>query len=291
MPELPEVETIKRGLSSKIIGQKIIEIDILNAKSFIGDKSEVLGVKIKDVSRRAKLVRIELSNGLNLVFHLKLTGQLIHKSLQTTNCKLTTDFAGGHPSHDWHKQLPNSNTRIIFSFDDGSKLFFNDMRKFGWSKVLTSAETEAIYAKDYGLEPLDKAFTVDYLLEKAKRIPNRTAKQFVMDQTIAAGMGNIYTDEALFEARILPTRKVKDITLVEWQKLIQSMQKVLTLGIKYGGTTDSDYVNIDGTKGGMQDYLKVYHRTGLDCLDDCGGKVERMVVGSRGTHYCQNCQK
>lgn len=291
VPELPEVETIKRGLESKIVGRKIADIDILWHKSFQGDKEKVIGLEVREVSRRAKLVRIELENDLNLVFHLKLTGQIIHETLKPKTQNLVTDFAGGHPSHDWHHKLPNSNTRIVFTFDDDSKLFFNDMRKFGWCKVLTNNEVEDIYKKDYGFEPLDTKFTVVYLLQKAKNIPNRTIKQFLLDQTIAAGMGNIYTDEALFDAKIMPTRKVKDIKKVEWQKIIEAIQKVLKLGIKHGGTTDSDYVNVDGKKGGMQDYLKVYHKVGEPCANRCGGKIERMVVGGRGTHYCKICQK
>ncbi len=290
MPELPEVETIKRGLSDKIVGQKITDIEILWHKSFIGKKEDVIGADVADIVRRAKVIQIKLSNNLNLLFHLKMTGQIIHEH-KVKNDGEIIDFAGGHPSHDWHAKLPNSNTRIIFTFDDGSKLFFNDMRKFGWCKVLTNEEINAIYKKDYGLEPLDENFTVEYLLEKAKRIPNRNIKQFLMDQTIAAGMGNIYTDETLFDAKISPLRKIKDIKISEWKNLISSMQKVLTLGIKYGGTTDSDYVNIDGKKGGMQDYLKVYHRHNQFCPNSCGGKITQIRIGGRGTHWCPNCQK
>lgn len=300
MPELPEVETIKRGLQDKIVGKKITDVDILWHKSFVGDAKKVIGLEVRGVSRRAKLVRIELPNSLNLIFHLKLTGQIIHESkveksiMSIKSIKSTEeiiDFAGGHPSHDWHHKLPNSNTRIVFEFDDKSKLFFNDMRKFGWCKVLTDSEVEEIYKKDYGLEPLDDKFNTDYLLAKAKNIPNRTIKQFLLDQTIAAGMGNIYTDEALFDAGIMPTRKVKDIKKQEWLELILSVQKVLKLGIEHGGTTDSDYMNVDGKKGGMQDYLKVYHKVGEPCANHCGGKIERMVVGGRGTHFCERCQK
>lgn len=284
MPELPEVETIKRGLSERIIGKKILDIAIDNQKSFLGEPKDVIGLEIIDVQRRAKLIRIRLSNGLNLLFHLKLTGQLIVIDHNER-------FAGGHPSHDWHAELPNSNTRITFALSDNIKLFFNDMRKFGWCKVLKDDEVEAIYQKDYGFEPLDKGFTTEYLLSKAKRIPNRNIKQFLMDQTIAAGMGNIYTDETLFEAKISPLKKIKDITLPEWQKIIASAIKVLKLGIKHGGTTDSDYVNVDGQKGGMQNYLNVYHQTGKPCPNNCGGTVKRIVVGGRGTHYCPVCQR
>jgi len=296
MPELPEVETIRRGLSKRLADRTILNVEVKNVKSFQGETDKVIGAKIVNIERRAKVIRIKLSTGLNLLFHLKMTGQLIYKQESgITNQELRDKgedyFAGGHPDHEWHKVLPDKTTALIFNFNDGSVLFFNDMRKFGWCKVLTDEVIEAIYRKDYGLEPLDDGFTVEYLLKKGKRIPNRNIKQFLMDQTIAAGMGNIYTDEALFDARIMPTRKIKDISMGEWKQLILSMRKVLELGIRYGGTTDSDYVNAEGHKGGMQDHLCVYHRTGELCCGECGGVVERMTIGGRGTHYCPKCQK
>jgi len=281
MPELPEVETIKKGLTRNIVGKKISDLDILLNKTFLGDKKSLIGAEVKTISRIAKLISFQLSNKINLLFHLKLTGQLIFvgKSIRV---------AGGHPSHDWHAKLPNSNTRLIFIFEDGSKLFFNDLRKFGWCKVLTNEELAEI-KKGYGVEPFSKDFTVDYLMLRAKRIPNRNIKQFLTDQEIVAGIGNIYVDESLFEAKIMPTRKLKDIKLSEWKKIHESVLKVLKLGIKYGGTSDRDYVRSDGSKGGMQDHLKVYHREGKPCVG-CKGVVKRMTVGGRGTHYCPICQ-
>lgn len=283
MPELPEVETIREGLSKKIIGKSIINIKVLNKKSFDGKIEDVMGAKIIDIQRRAKLIRIKLDNDLNLLFHLKLTGQLIVINHNER-------FAGGHPSHDWHAKLPNTNTRIIFDFSDNIKLFFNDLRKFGWCKVLKNDAIAEIFNKEFGLEPFSKDFQIEYLLQKVKKIPNRTIKQFLMDQKIIAGIGNIYADEILFESGIMPTRKVKDLKLSEWQKIHKNILEVLKLGIKYGGTTDSDYVRSDGSKGGMQNYLKVYHRTGKKCFN-CSGVVKRMTIGGRGTHYCPVCQK
>lgn len=271
MPELPEVETIKRGLSSKIVGKKIVDIDILNAKSFVGDKLSVISYEVISIERRAKLIRIKLSNDLNLLFHLKLTGQLIYQPLVVSS-----------------KPLANF-TRLIFTFDDKSKLFFNDMRKFGWCKVLTDGDIDKIFSTEYGLEPFDKDFTTEYLIDKTKRIPNRKIKQFLLDQTIIAGIGNIYADETLFDAGLMPTRRIKDIKSSEWKVLVSSIQKILTLAIAHGGTTDSDYLNSDGKKGGMQNYLKVYHCTGQKCFG-CGGIVKRMIVGGRGTHFCSTCQ-
>jgi formamidopyrimidine-DNA glycosylase len=283
MPELPEIETIKKGLAKKIIGKEIVDIKIETTKSFQGDKENILGAKIEEIGRRAKLISMKLSNGFNLLFHLKLTGQLIY-------VENGERMAGGHPSHDWHAKLPNTNTRLIFTFKNGSKLFFNDLRKFGWCKVLTDIELREIF-EGYGVEPFTSDFTVDYLLRKAKKIPNRNIKQFLTDQEIIAGIGNIYVDESLFLAGVLPTRKLRDLSMAEWQKINVSVLKVLKLGLKYGGTSDRDYVNALGVKGGMQNYLKVYHRVGQPCLGGCGGVVKRMTIGGRGTHYCPTCQK
>ena len=314
MPELPEVETIRRGLEKRIVGKVIADIEVLVLKSLEGDKSKVVGYRVKSIGRRAKVIAIRLENGYNLLFHLKMTGQLIYRgssvvsSLSTNDQRPTFDqFAGGHPDHEWHAKLPNKTTAIIFTFNDKSRLFFNDMRKFGWCKVLTDDQLEKVFKEDYGPEPLDSSlsraksrdsgqansgeeFTAEYLMRQAAKIPNRNAKQFLTDQKIIAGIGNIYVDEILFECRISPLRKVRDIKLSEWKNIIENTKKVLEKGIKYGGTTDSDYVNAEGKKGGMQDHLNVYHRTGQPCPAGCGGKVERITVGGRGTHYCPVCQ-
>lgn len=294
MPELPEVETIKRGLSAKIIGKKIVEIEIKNEKSFLGDRLLVIGYEVIGIERRAKLIRFRLSNDYNLLFHLKLTGQLIYRQpslnpLLDKEGTLRGGFAGGHPDHDWHAELPNKHTRIIFTFDDNSKLFFNDLRKFGWCKVLTPQAIEAL-DKEYGIEPFSKDFTVPNIIVRTDKIGNRKIKEFLMDQKIIAGIGNIYADEILFASRIRPDRRVKDVTKAEWQKIHDNTIKILKLAIKYGGTTDSDYVNAEGKKGGMQDHLKVYHRTNQKCVG-CGGVVKRITMGGRGTHFCPECQK
>ena len=321
MPELPEVETIKRGLQERIIGKTIAGIDVLFPKTFIGSKLKVEGSKIKDIERRAKVLAIRMNNSYNILFHLKMTGQLVYREEQgastegqvlfqdkkTRNSELGTrnlipdQFAGGHPDHNWsvsagpspdgHAKLPNSTTAIVFNFNDETKLYFNDMRKFGWCKVLTDEQLNKIFDEEYGPEPYDKNFTTEYLMQKASKIPNRKIKQFLTDQTIIAGIGNIYADELLFDAKVSPLRKVSEINESEWQKIIDSTIKILNLAIKHGGTTDSDYVNADGGKGGMQNYLKVYRKTGLRCPAKCGGNIERITIGGRGTHFCSLCQK
>jgi formamidopyrimidine-DNA glycosylase len=299
VPELPEVETIKRGLQDKIIGKVIQAIDVLGPRRLIGKREDVVGRKILAVDRRAKVLRVQLSGGTNLLFHLKMTGQLIYRpEIRNTKYEIRDSFAGGHPSHDWHADLPNSATRLVFTFDDKAKLFFNDLRMFGWCKVLTDEQVAKIFMDEYGPEPIDSDsgqalpdFTVPYLAAQAKRLPRRKIKQFLTDQKIIAGIGNIYADESLFAARISPLRPVKEISPLEWQNLRQSVVEILGLAIKNRGTTDSDYVDSEGKKGGMQNFLKVYRRDGQPCPENCGGLIERITLGGRGTHYCPACQK
>lgn len=310
MPELPEVETIRRGLEKRIVGKTITDIEIKSPKNFLGDKMDVRGLKVIKVERRAKVLAIRLEKDKNLLFHLKMTGQLIWRSpneisnyqlsvsnqisnskYQKTKKNDLDQFAGGHPDHSWHLPLPSSATAVIFTFGDNSKLYFNDLRKFGWCKVLSDEQLKHVFTEEYGLEPFDPKFVPEYLMGLAKKIPNRKIKQFLTDQKIIAGIGNIYVDESLFAAKISPVRKVKDVTKAEWKKIIQSVKKILELGIKHGGTTDSDYVNADGEKGGMQNYLMVYRKVGQDCPNNCGDKIKRIVVGGRGTHFCPECQK
>ena len=281
MPELPEVETIRIGLDKKLSGHIVTDINILTTKSFQGDKKEIIGKRIARVTRRAKIIRIGFS-GINLLIHLKMTGQLIY---------LFSDkrLAGGHPSHDWHTKLPNKHTRAIITLDNGSKLFFNDLRKFGWIKVTDDKTTDEIFSK-FGPEPLSKEFSASYLSGKAKKTPAKNIKQFLMDQKNIAGVGNIYNDETLYLAKIHPLTKVGQLSDSQWNTVYGSLIKTLVKGIKYGGTTDSDYVNIDGEVGGMQDHLNVYHRQNEKCRS-CRGMIRRIKVNGRGTYFCPSCQK
>lgn len=282
MPELPEVETIANQLDANLAGKTIVGLDVRNAKSFVGHKSDVVGQKIVSIGRRAKVLIFELNNDKYLLFHLKMTGQLIY-------IDHSKRIAGGHADHDWHAELPNAHTRIIFDFGAEQKLYFNDLRKFGWARVFTKAEMDDYLAK-YGPEPLP-ALNLKYLKTRAARMPRSAIKKFLMDQGVISGIGNIYADETLFAARIHPRRLVGSITDTEWENIAGEAQRILKLAIEKGGTTDSDYVNANGEKGGMQDFLQVYHKAGEPCPSNCGGTIERIVVGGRGTHFCPICQK
>lgn len=214
MPELPEVETIRKGLQKAIVGKTIAGVEIRVAKLFHGDKNEIIGKKIKDVDRRAKQIIIDVEGDNDLLIHLKMTGQLIFDDGKNR-------VAGGHPSADWIADLPNSTTHIIFDFSDGSKLFFNDMRRFGWIKIFNSQELKGKLSDELGVEPFDKEFTVEKISAIIKSKPRWNIKKVLTDQTLISGIGNIYADEALYWAEILPTRLAKDISDDEIPKLRQ----------------------------------------------------------------------
>jgi len=282
MPELPEVETIARQLDRKLAGKKITKVEILNKSSFGGLSSSVTGDTVTSVSRKAKTLIFRLKSGLMLLSHLKMTGQMIYEDS-------TDRVAGGHPSHDFHAKLPNGHTRVVIHFDDGAKLFFNDLRKFGWVRVVDK-EGFLTYFQNYGPDAIP---TVDanYLMRKAIRRPRSSIKRFLLDQSIVSGIGNIYADEILFEARLHPETPVSNLKKEQWSALATIISAKLLFATEKGGTTDNDYVNAFGEKGGMQDFLNVYHKTGTPCPRNCGGKIERIKVAGRSTHYCPVCQK
>lgn len=295
MPELPEVETIRRGLSRVIIGKKITGFDDRDSKVVQIKKEEIIGARIKDIRRRAKIIIFDLDNDTSLIFHLKMTGQMIWE-----NCEGEAEFClrnrkgGGHPDQAWLEKLPNKHTRAIFKFDDGSVLYFNDIRRFGWIKITQKSKAKTQNGDIFhalGVEPLGEELSPEYLEKMAKRFPGRKIKQFIMDQSIIAGVGNIYADESLFGARIKPMRLAKDIKKSEWPTLIQSIKKTLEKGIKFGGSSAENFVDAFGQQGKAHEKLLIYRKTGSPCPGGCGGVVERIVIGGRGTHWCPKCQK
>jgi len=281
MPELPEVETVRRKLKEILPGKIIQSIQVLHDKSFQGQEKDLLGQEIQDVSRKAKVIRIHLPNGKNLLTHLKMTGQLIY-----VDDRIRT--GGGHPTADWVKDLPSRHTRIIYEFIDGSKLFFNDQRIFGWMKLLSDEEVVVEFAK-YGPDINEEALTAEYLQEKFsnRRIP---IKQAIMMNSIMAGLGNIYACDALNIAQLSPFRPAKSLSIAELKKLVVAAKQVIQEGLKHGGTTyDGKYVHVDGMSGSYQDIMRVYDKKGEAC-QQCGGEIVKSKIGGRGTYYCNQCQ-
>ncbi|MFA6306877.1 MAG: bifunctional DNA-formamidopyrimidine glycosylase/DNA-(apurinic or apyrimidinic site) lyase [Patescibacteria group bacterium] len=284
MPELPEVETIVRDLNRGLKNKKIIGIESLDHKVFQlsgGKIKEAVGKKIKAVKRRAKMIIIDLGE-LSLIVHLKMTGQLVYKIK-------TKIIAGGHPILNQAQELPNKFTRVIFRFNDKSALYFNDVRRFGWIKLVSLGELKSI-GRSLGVEPLSPKFTLKYFKQVLTHKRKTTIKQFLLDQKYIAGIGNIYADEALFAARLKPVRRVETLRPDEIKKLWLMIPKILRYAIKYRGTSFNDYVDARGQAGNFVKYLQVYGRAGEKCRN-CGGIVRKMKLGGRGTHWCDRCQK
>ncbi len=283
MPELPEVEIIKQGLEKKIIGREIDDVEVRESKIFRGDRSKVIGSKISRIIRHAKMIEIDLANGKALLIHLKMTGQLVFQGKGK-------EVRGGHPDKNYLGEMPNKFTHVIFRFQDGSQLFFNDLRKFGYIKVFDQKLLQdSKELKNLGPDPFTKELTEEYLMRLISKRPRIKIKQVLMDQTVIAGVGNIYADESLFCAGISPLRLAKDVSRSELTKLIRCIRKVLKMGLEYGGSSENTFVNVEGQQGKMQNHFKVYRKTGQKCPRGCE-KVKRVVVGGRGTHFCPGCQ-
>lgn len=295
MPELPEVETLVQGLKKRIAGEKIREVEIRNQKNFSTDrkiiKKFIVDARVIDVRRYQKMAIIDLSTGWSLVIHLKMTGQLVFHGKGSKE-----QMAGGHPEKSYEHPLPHKHTRVIFSLSNGI-LYFNDLRKFGWVKVLPRQDRqtrsitldEFLNSFQYSPDPLTKEWKLE---DFTKNIQYRkvTIYQSIIDQKVASGVGNIYANEALFCARISPLRKSNALSKKEVKKLYECIKDVLKEGIKHGGTTFSDYRNVEGAMGQMYQNLKVYDREGEKCFR-CPGVVKRTKINGRSTHYCPRCQK
>ncbi|MCX6784388.1 MAG: bifunctional DNA-formamidopyrimidine glycosylase/DNA-(apurinic or apyrimidinic site) lyase [Candidatus Komeilibacteria bacterium] len=285
MPELPEVETVVRSLHRTIVGKTIKSVVVLWPK-LARPSSAILSLRAKNkkvikVRRRAKLIIIALASGDFLVVHLKMTGQLIYQSVAG---QLS---GGGHPIKDLDS-VPNRFTYITFTFQDGSHLYFNDVRKFGYIKVVSASELKKIEA-EYGPEPLID-LSSDHLVAARLRRPKAKIKQLIMDQSVVAGVGNIYADEALFAAGILPSHPLGKLSNSQLKKLILEIKKVLQKSILQGGTSFNTFRSAGGEVGQFRAKLKVYGRGGQACLK-CKTKLKTARVGGRGTVYCPKCQK
>lgn len=286
MPELPEVETIKLGLQKLIVGKTIKNVDVRKAKIFVGDPKEVIGKKIESVERRGKILIINLSGGISILIHFKLSGQIVwipHVEGESVTLGHPVPFAG--------TELPAKTTHVIFDID-GGKLFYNDLRQFGWIRVIRNIGDigKIKEINKMGPEPFDKEFTVEYL----KKVFNKTSKPIklvLLDQEKIAGIGNIYANDALFEAGIMPTKPAKQLSDLAIKQLKKAIIKVLKEGIKYGGSSAKDeaYIKPNGEPGGYQNHFRVYQRNGQKCRK-CDGIVKRMNLGGRGTFYCEKCQ-
>lgn len=288
MPELPEVETVRVGLNQLIIGKKITAETHDWSKSFPNAKADVgrflLGATITAIRRRAKVLLIDLDTGYSLVIHLKMTGQLVYRGKMV-------HFGAGHPNDSLIGELPDRTTRVTLAFEDGSKLFFNDQRKFGWMRLMPTIEVEYLdFFQKLGPEPLGATFTAEDFGARLQRRAKSGIKAVLLDQTVVAGVGNIYADESLWAAKIHPETKVQDLPLKKLHTLYTELRHILQLAIEKGGSTDRNYVNAEGKRGSYLTFANVFRRQGQPC-PRCGTTLIKTKVAGRGTHLCPNCQQ
>jgi formamidopyrimidine-DNA glycosylase len=285
MPELPEVETIRRDLTEKLVGRKIKKIEVVDKKISQNGKLAYFlsGKKIFSINRVGKLLIFDIGSDNFLLIHLRMTGQLIY----TADGKMT---AGGHSfgGDEFKDGLPNKHTRVWMEFSGGEKLFFNDVRRFGLVKVVSLKELGDI-KEEYGIEPLLAGFTVDNLKKAFSKL-RISIKAALLDQKKVAGIGNIYADEVLFAAKILPWRVASSLSDDELKLVHREAERIIAKAIEYRGTTFSDYLDANGKKGNFTAFLQVYGRNGEKCTK-CGGKISKKRVAGRGTHFCLSCQK
>lgn len=287
MPELPEVETVRRGLAELIIGKVAAAESHDTEKGFPNAPADVqeflLGATITDIRRRAKVLMIDLSTGYSLLIHLKMTGQLVFVG--------DTRFGAGHPTDSLIGALPDKSTRVELTFADNSKLFFNDQRKFGWMRLMPTLEIPNInFMQKVGPEPLSDDFTPEEFMQRFTRRAKTTIKAALLDQTVVAGVGNIYADESLWGAKVHPQRLVGSVTEQEFVLLFHELREVMSLAVNKGGSSNHTYVNAEGKKGSYMDFARVFRREGLPC-PRCGTTIEKLRVAGRGTHICPYCQQ
>lgn len=288
MPELPEVETVKNGLQSLIVGKTVKKVGSNNPKSFPNDEVEVeqflVKVKIIAVRRRAKVLMIDLSTNYTLVVHLKMTGQLVFVDQKQR-------FGAGHPTKSLIGDLPDKSTHVEFTFTDNSHLYFNDQRKFGWVRLIPTSEVQNLaFMQKVGPEPFDAKLTPQILQKRCEKHQKSKIKAVLLDQSVIAGVGNIYADESLWRAKLHPARLTETLRPKDFVNLLQAIRESMSLAIQKGGSTDRNYVNAKGERGNYLDFAKVFRREGLSC-ERCGHEIIKIRVAGRGTHICPHCQK
>lgn len=272
MPELPEVETVRRGLEKLILGKKISNIDIRYSKMIKTDLDEfkrvLPGQVVKSMGRRGKYLLFYLSDKV-LISHLRMEGKYFY----------------------YPDQVPErKHAHLFIQFADGATLVYEDVRKFGTMELLVPELLEAYFlSKKLGPEPTEQDFDLP-TFQKALQRSKKPIKSHLLDQTLVAGLGNIYVDEVLWKAKIHPTRLSNSLTAKEARKVHDETIKVLGEAVEKGGSTIRTYTNAFGEDGTMQEFHQVYDKTGQAC-SRCGAIIEKIQLGGRGTHFCPKCQR
>ena len=289
MPELPEVEVVKRSLTSKIQKLVVEKITVKDEKlRYRINKNKLkilLGLKIIKILRRSKFLLFVFEKNTVMLVHLGMTGKFFF--LNRNAKKFKTSFY-----YNIDESKDNKHNRLIFSLSKKHKLIYNDVRKFGFIKILDKRQLQYnLHLKNLGPEPLGNSFDFkyfkNYLINR-----NRTIKDILMDQKFVSGLGNIYVNEVLFLSKVKPSKKTYLIKNKEIHKIIKNTKKTLKKAISLGGSSLRDFSSSDGKKGEFQQYFYVYGRKGDNCLNrNCNKKIIKTIIGNRATFYCPKCQK
>ncbi len=266
MPELPEVETIRRQLSEHILGSVIASVEVRDTHCYGGSR-EIGGERIEKIERVGKYLFVRFASGRGLQVHLKMTGRVVIDVAEYEGMK---------------------HTRVVINLRDGRRIFYWDTRMFGYIRVENNLQVSIDnLQKKMGPEPWE--ISNNELLRKLQKT-NRAVKEAILDQCLLAGVGNIYANDGLWEAGVDPRRKASSLSLTEVKKLLASLRRVMERGLATGGASDNSYVNALGEKGSYQNEFRVYGRTNEPCYR-CGKLLKRIVVGGRGTWMCEDCQQ
>jgi formamidopyrimidine-DNA glycosylase len=320
MPELPEVEALRRGLVKYLIDSKILDVKVLQEKLIAGKGttrkaspektkefiSKLKNKKIISIERRAKNLIFTLDTKEIILVHLKMTGQLVFTPTTpspSSGRRGNSAVLGGHPIQESELKLPHKHTYIIFKLDNGN-LYYNDVRQFGYvlyfptSPKASDGQVKILeeHFKGLGLEPFDKNFTLKYFKEKIEEIKKKKStvpiKKLLLDQTVVVGCGNIYCDEVCWASSVLPMRPVRSLKDEEIKKIYENIKKILDKAINSGGSSVANYLLADGKRGNYTDYHNVYQKDGAACkFKGCKGIIEKITFAGRGTHFCPVHQK
>jgi len=289
MPELPEVETIRRGLEKYLVGHTIERVEVRTRKTLKEREENLVGGKIVKTRRFGKVLVIDLDNGYSALAHLKLTGQIIYRG---PHLKSPPDL-----SKKVYGGLLGKHTQVIFNLDKGGHFYFNDYRKFGWIKVVRTSEVEKTpFIAGLGPEPFDFAQgkpSNELTLEKFREIVGKAKtpiKLLLMDQEKIGGIGNIYANDALWKAKINPKRSSSSLSSREQKDLFAAILYVLKKSLELGGSSENAYVTSEGREGAYQNYFLVYNQQGKLCPRCKKAKIEKIQFRGRGTYFCPACQ-
>ena len=289
MPELPEVEVVKKSLKKRINKLKFTNVSIINKKlRYEIDKryiKKIIGHNINNIQRRSKYIILNLDNGESIIFHLGMTGKLT--IIDEKKKIIKTSFY-----YDQDK-LDEKHNHVIFFMNRGVKLIYNDVRKFGYIKIIkTNKINQSNHFSKLGPEPFAKSFNIEYFKKIKKKRQNIKIKDLLMDQKFIAGLGNIYVNEILFLSKINPKKKVRNLRKKDMVNIIKFSRSVLKKAIKFGGSSIKDFSSSDGKSGKFQLFFNVYGKHGKNCSRrGCRATIQRVKISNRSTFFCNLCQK